>query len=137
MLAIVAVVTTAMTAHAQQPFATDDADVAVYHHFHLESNNEFDYLEQSTYPSLRQDTQTIKFSYGAFRNCEIGMDFPLITIFNSARSGLISPVGLGDTDFSVKYNFRHEKEGSRWPAISGSLNIEPPPETRSSVLVRG
>lgn len=125
-LAILVVSATVLRVHAQQPFATDDADVASYHHFHLESNNEFDFLRHSSYPSLRQDTQTIKFSVGAFRNCEIGMDFPLITIFNSARSGLISPFGLGDTDYSVKYNFRHEREGSRWPAIAASLNIEPP-----------
>jgi hypothetical protein len=39
---------------------------------------------------------------------------------------LISPFGLGDTDYSVKYNFHHEKQGSDWPAITASLNIEPP-----------
>ena len=124
-LAILTLAITALPGHAQQPFFTDNADVANYHRWHLEANNDFDLLPHSSYPSLRQDTQTIKFSFGAFKNCELGMDFPLITIFNSAGSGLISPFGLGDTDYSVKYNFLHEKQRSNWPAIAASLNIEP------------
>jgi len=112
--------------HAQQPFYTDDADVAFYHRWHLESNNEYDVLPHAIYPALRQDTQTVKFSYGLFANCEIGMDFPLIAIFNAGKSGLGTPIGIGDTDYSIKYNFRKEKPGSNWPAITASLNIEPP-----------
>ena len=60
----------------KQPFFTDNSDVALYHRFHSESNNEFDVLPSANIPNLRQDTQTVKFSVGAFRNCEIGMDFP-------------------------------------------------------------
>jgi len=114
------------SARAQQPFFTDDADVAVYHRWHIETNNEYDFLPSSSPPALRQDTQTLKFSYGLFANCEVGMDFPLIAIFNSQASALGTPFGLGDTDFSIKYNFRKEKHGSLWPAITASLNIEPP-----------
>lgn len=102
-------------ADAQQPFFTDDADVAAYHRWHLETNNECDFLSHSSYPSLRQDTQTIKFSYGLLGNCEVGLDFPLIAIFNSEASGLGTPFGFGDTDYSIKYNFRKEKSGSRSP----------------------
>jgi len=111
---------------AQQPFYNDDADVVFYRHWHFETSNEYDFLRGSSSPSLRQDTQTIKFSYGAFHNCEIGMDFPVLVIFNSNTSPLGTPFGIGDTDFSVKYNFLKEKNGSRWPAITVSLNIEPP-----------
>jgi hypothetical protein len=113
-------------ARAQQPFFTDNADVAQRHRWHLESNNEFDVLQASAFPNLRQDTHTVKFSFGAFRNCEIGMDFPVIAIFNSEGSGLGTPVGFGDADFSIKYNFRKERDGSKWPAFTASLNIEPP-----------
>ncbi len=113
-------------ASAQQPFFTDDADVVAYRHWHFETNNEYDFLPRSSFPSLHQDTQTIKFSYGLFRNCEVGMDFPLITILNSQVSPLGNPTGLGDTDYSIKYNFHKEKDGSIWPAITVSLNIEPP-----------
>jgi hypothetical protein len=113
-------------AHAQQPFFTDNADVAERHRWHLESNNEYDVLPASSFPNLRQDTHTVKFSFGAFENCEVGMDFPVITIFNSTGSGLGTPIGFGDADFSIKYNFRKERDGSRWPAFTASLNIEPP-----------
>jgi len=113
-------------ARAQQPFFTDDAGVALYHHWHLESNNEYDALPGSSYPSQRQDTQTIKFSYGLFGNCELGMDFPFIAIFNAKGSGLGTPLGIGDTDYSIKYSLRKEKPESKWPAITASLNIEPP-----------
>jgi len=111
---------------AQQPFFTDDADVAERHHFHLEANVEYDVLPDQSFPNLRQQTHTVKFSYGLFRNCEIGMDFPLLLIFNAEHFRLGNPFGLGDTDYSIKYNFRKEREGSRWPALTASLNIEPP-----------
>jgi hypothetical protein len=68
----------------------------------------------------------VKFSVGALQNCEIGLDFPLIAIFNASNSGLGTPIGIGDTDFSIKYNFHKEHEGSNWPAFAVSLNIEPP-----------
>src|SRR5438552_15297696 len=82
LLAATVITAAAPAAHAQQPFYTDDAHVADLHHWHIESNNEYDFLPKDSFPNLRQDTQTIKFSVGAFKNCEVGMDFPLITIFN-------------------------------------------------------
>src|ERR1041385_1201595 len=63
------------------------------------------------------------------------MDFPLIVIFNSGGSGLGTPLGLGDADFSIKYNFHKETPGSKWPAFTVSLNIEPP--TGNSKLLLG
>src|SRR5262249_8200893 len=69
---------------------------------------------------------TVKFSYGLFPNCEVGMDFPLLAIFNNRPASTRTPIGLGDTDYSIKYNFRKEKPGSKWPALTASLNIEPP-----------
>lgn len=123
--------------HAQQPFAIDNADVAAYRRWHLESNNEYDVLPRSSYPNLRQDTQTIKFSYGLFRNIEVGMDFPFILILNAPTSRLGNPFGLGDTDYSIKYNFLHEKDGSPRPAISASLNLEPPTGSARAQLGSG
>lgn len=116
----------ATSTRAQQPFYTDNSDVAAFHRWHVESNNEFDVLPRVNFPNLRQDTQTVKFSVGALQNCEIGLDFPLIAIFNASNSGLGTPIGIGDTDFSIKYNFHKEHEGSNWPAFAVSLNIEPP-----------
>ena len=126
-----------LAASAQQPFFNDNAGVATYRRWHFETNNEYDVLPFSSRPSVHQDTQTIKFSYGLFRNCEVGMDFPLITIFNVSESGLGSPFGLGDTDYSIKYNFHQEHDGSKWPAISTSLNVEPPTGDASKQLGSG
>ena len=120
------VIGAAVSLHAQQPFYTDDAHVADLHHWHVESNNEYDFLPKDSFPNLRQDTQTIKFSVGAFKNCEVGMDFPLITIFNQPGFALGTPLGLGDMDFSMKYRLHEEKEGARMPAFTVSLNLEPP-----------
>jgi hypothetical protein len=124
-------------ARGQQPFFNDDSDVIGYHRWHLESNNEYDVLPLSSHPNLRQDTQTVKFSYGLFRNCEVGMDFPLIVIFNARGSGLGNPFGLGDTDYSIKYNFHRETPDSRWPGITVSLNIEPPTGSEKAQLGSG
>ncbi len=110
---------------AQQPFFNDDADVAEYHRWHFESNDELDVLPRTSLPSLRQNAVTVKFSYGMFRNCEVGMDFPLITIFNNSTARPQTPTGLGDTDYSIKYNFHREHADSTWPAVTVSLNIEP------------
>ena len=123
--------------HAQQPFFTDDANTVAYRRWHLETNNEYDVLPRSSYPNLRQDTQTIKFSYGLFHNCEVGMDFPLLVIFNARGSGLDDPFGLGDTDFSIKYNFHKEETGSRLPGITASLNIEPATGSEKAQLGSG
>jgi len=39
-----------MLANAQQPFLTDDADVAAAGHFHLELLTERDWLQDTSYP---------------------------------------------------------------------------------------
>jgi hypothetical protein len=121
-----AAVVFASHARAQQPFFTDDADVAQRHRWHAESNDEVDALSRSSAPSIRQNTLTIKFSFGLFDNCEIGMDFPFLAIFNTGAARVSTPIGIGDTDYSIKYNFRKEEAGSKWPAIAASLDIEPP-----------
>jgi hypothetical protein len=137
MLLLLGALTILPTGHAQQPFATDNADVAEYRRWHFETNAEYDFLSHSLYPNLRQFTQTIKFSYGLVRHCEIGMDFPLIGIFNAGNSGLGNPFGLGDIDYSIKYNVLEEKVRSKRPAITASLNIEPPTGSAKAQLGSG
>jgi hypothetical protein len=122
---------------AQQPFLNDDADVATLQRWHFETSSEYDILPRSSLPNKRQFTQTVKFTYGIFRDTEIGMDFPLIKIFNEPASGLGDPFGLGDTDFSIKHRFREEKPGSKCPAITASLNIEPPTGSSKAQLGSG
>src|SRR6266496_1915431 len=51
---------------AQQPFYTDDSDVTDRHKFHLQLSNEYDILQRSAYPSLRQNTTVFELDYGLF-----------------------------------------------------------------------
>src|SRR5215831_13857687 len=71
------------TADAQQPFYSDDADVTEKGHFHLEFSNEYDLLQRSLFPNLRQNTADLELDYGLAKNLEVGVESPLITIFNA------------------------------------------------------
>nr|MDQ5839114.1 hypothetical protein [Acidobacteriota bacterium] len=110
-------------ARAQQPFATDDADVTAKGKLHFEFSNEYDLLQRSAFPSRAQNTADAELDYGLLEGVEVGVESPLITI-TSARGPAV--FGVGDTNLSVKYNFLKEREGSRWPALAASLNVELP-----------
>src|SRR6476620_8204740 len=93
------------TARAQQPFITDDAEVAGKGKFHFELRNEFDLLQRATYPNLKQITANFELDYGLFDHVEVGVSPPLIAIFNARGTIPRTPVGIGDTNLSIKYNF--------------------------------
>jgi len=114
-------------AFAQQPFNTDDADVTERHKWHLEIANEFDKLNPENVPNLRQNTFNFKFAYGAWKNVEIGFDNQVIYLEN-APDPTVKPTafGMGDADFSVKWRYHEEREGSWWPSLGASLGIEFP-----------
>lgn len=112
-------------ASAQAPFVTDDTAVADFHKWHFEFTNEFDFLKNSDYPNLRQNTANFKVSYGAFKNIEVGFDNQLLNI--STAPNPIYPdaaFGYGDLDLSVKWHISEEK--GRRPGFGASLNIEIP-----------
>ena len=111
---------------AQQPFYTDDADVTDKKKFHFQLSNEYDILQRSAYPSLRQNTTVFELDYGLWNGVEIGVDGPLIAISNSRVTTPKTPFGFGDLDFHIKYNFLKEREGSRRPALAATLNVELP-----------
>src|SRR5467141_3691390 len=93
------------TAQAQQPFYTDDADVTPKGHFHFEFSNEFDRLQRSNFPNLKQNTADFELDYGLLDNLKIGIESPLLAIVNTRGTVPRIPVGVGDTNLSVKYNF--------------------------------
>lgn len=111
---------------AQQPFVTDDADVTPKGKFHFEFSNEFDFLQRSSFPNLRQNTADFELDYGLFENVEIGIEAPLLTILNAPGTVPKRVSGLGDMNLSLKYNFRREREKSRLPAITIAVNFELP-----------
>lgn len=114
------------TARAQQPFVTDDADTTPKGHFHFEFSNEFDWLQRESFPNLRQNTADSELDYGLFDRLEIGIESPLLTIFNAPGTNPRSVSGLGDTNLSFKYNFLREHENSRAPALAITFNLELP-----------
>jgi len=107
-------------ASAQQPFATDDAEVTGRGQWHFEYANEFAVLQKSDYPNLRQDTSNFVIQYGLFEHVEVNMDFPLIAISNAR--GTPSVFGLGDVDFAVKWNLvREAPDGNEKKQLGSGL----------------
>src|SRR4030095_10552618 len=98
------------TAAAQQPFVTDDADTTPKGHFHFEFSNEFDWLQRETFPSRQQNIADFELDYGLLDRVEIGIESPLLTIWNARGNNPRTPSGLGDTSLSFKYNFLKERE---------------------------
>jgi len=123
-------------ASAQQPFFTDDADVTPKGHFHFEFSNEFDWLQHSSFPNLRQNTADFELDYGLAKNLEIGIESPWLGIFN-ANETIPNASGIGDTNLSAKYNFLKEYENSRLPAMTIALNLELPTGSVSRELGSG
>jgi hypothetical protein len=122
---------------AQQPFTTDDADVTARGKFHFEFSNSYDLLQRSALPAVRQNTVSFEIGYGLLEGVEIGVEMPLITIFNARDTTPRRITGIGDTNLAVKYNFRREREGSRVPAFALSGNIEVPTGSVSRGLGSG
>ncbi len=114
-------------ARAQQPFNTDNVDVTDYHGWHVEVANEYDGLHAVNFPAFRQNTFNVKFAFGLLHDVEVGADNQFILIQNQPGNGLPQDaIGLGDFDFSVKWHFHKEHEGSRWPSMAMSFAVEFP-----------
>ena len=103
---------------AQQPFVTDDADVSPRRKFTFEIGNEYDILQRSAYPALRQNTTGFEISYGVLKNVEVGFSLPLLGILSSRVSTPRNVFGISDSTLHVKYNFYRERPKSRLPAMA-------------------
>ncbi len=136
LVAVLAVAGTAAAA-AQQPFATDDAEVTERGHLHFEYANEFYILQKSAHPNLRQDTSNFVIQYGLFDGLEVNMDFPLIAIGNARGSGMPSVFGLGDLDFAAKWKLVQEAPDGARPAITVTGAAEFPTGSEKKQLGSG
>ena len=125
-LLLVAIVSCAASTLAQQPFVTDNTDVTPRHKFHFEFSNEFDVLQRSAFPNLKQNTADAELDFGLFKNFEVGIEAPVLTIVNDRSAPFARSTGLGDINFSFKYNYLLEREGSRRPALAVTFNLETP-----------
>lgn len=108
---------------AQLPFYTDDPDVTDPGKWHFEFFNEYDGLQSSQYPDLRQNTANFKLNYGLPHNLEWDVDAPYLSIYRAP--GAQSAGGIGDADLGLKWNFR-KSSGPFSPAFGTSLYIEFP-----------
>ena len=126
LLCVFLVGASAVNAFSQQPFVTDDADVTARHRVHFEFSNQYDWLQRSSIPSREQNTLDFEVDYGLFHGVEVGVELPVITIFNDRGTQFRRPSGVGDVNISLKYNFREEQSESRWPAMTVAANFELP-----------
>jgi hypothetical protein len=109
---------------AQLPFYTDDPAVTDPGVLHFEFFNEYDGLQSSEFPDLRQNTSNFKINYGLKHNLELDLDFPYLSIYRSSETP--SSSGFGDTDLGIKWEFHKATPGSWVPALGTSLYIEFP-----------
>ena len=70
---------------------------------HFEFFNEYDGLQSSQFPDLRQNTANFKINYGLKHNLELDVDFPYLGIYRT--EGVSSSNGFGDTDFGDQMEF--------------------------------
>jgi hypothetical protein len=123
-LTVVAVLFTAKPLAAQLPFYTDDPAVTSAGVLHFEFFNEFDGLQSSEFPDLRQNTANFKINYGLKHNLELDLDFPYLSIYRAA--GTSSATGWGDTDLGIKWEFHKSTQGSWVPTLGASFYVEFP-----------
>jgi hypothetical protein len=120
---------------AQLPFYTDDPEVTDPGTLHFEFFNEFDGLQSSQFPNLRQNTANFKLNYGLPYRLELDVDAPYLSIFRTV--GVQNSTGPGDVDLGVKWNFRSVSQTSRLPGLGVSLYIEFPTGNASQQLSSG
>lgn len=110
--------------HAQLPFYTDDSEVTEAGTLHFEFFNEYDGLQSSQFPDLRQNTSNFKLNYGLPHNLELDVDAPLLLIARAPGSS--SSFGFGDTDMGIKWKIRKATLPSHLPALAATMYIEFP-----------
>jgi hypothetical protein len=111
---------------SQTPFVTDDAEVADKRTFHFEFIAEFDSLQKSAYPAKRQNTSISRLSYGIAKNIEVGVDIPVVTVFNARGTSPRHSIGISDVAAHIKIKLRDETKGSRLPALGAAFSIMVP-----------
>ena len=110
----------------QQPFFTEITDVTERGQYYFEAISEFDVLRADARPAVRQNSAYFTITYGVFRDAEVSVYFPAITVFNERTASPRRASGFGDAGYYFKYNFLKEREGSRRPALAVSFLAEAP-----------
>ncbi len=109
---------------AQMPFYTDDPAVTSAGTLHFEFFNEYDGLQSSQYPSVRQNTANYRLNYGLPHRVELDIDSPYLAI--ERTDGAQTATGPGDTDFGLKWGIREASGAMRAPALGATFYVEVP-----------
>lgn len=131
------ILASSMSLQAQQPFYTDDTDVTEKGMQHIECSNEFDKLPPAVFPNLRQNTLVCKLAVGIPHNIELGLDAPLLTIDRDPGASPNTSLGVGDTDFDVKWNLRKLPDDSHKFSFGVGFNVEFPTGRQQEQLGSG
>ena len=110
--------------HAQMPFYTDDTSVTAPNKLHVEVFDEFDGLQSSQYPDVRQNTANLRLNFSPLSGLELDVDVPYITIQRSPGSE--SSRGIGDTNLGAKWNLREATPDTYRPTLAVSFYVEFP-----------
>jgi hypothetical protein len=121
--------------HAQMPFYTDDTGVTDIKTVHIEFFDEYDGLQSSQFPDERQNTANVKMNFSPFRDLEVDLDIPYLSIQRAAGSQ--TSRGIGDTNLGVKYRFRDELPDSNRAAFAVSFYVELPTGNANQELGSG
>jgi hypothetical protein len=117
---------------AQMPFYTDDSNVTDKGTLHFEIFNEYDGLQSSLYPDIRQNTANFKVNYGLAHGLELDVDVPYLDIYHA--TGEPTYAGNGDTDMGVKWAFKKSSKPLGSPALAASFYVEfPTGDTRQEL----
>src|SRR4051794_14883935 len=110
----------ASTASAQQPYTTDEADVAKPRSVKMSVGAEFDALQPEDTDHDRQTTVLTRAAYGAANNLEIEFSAPVIYLQNTVEP---NAGGYGDTQIGIKYQIRDDTRG---PAVALAFSVQAP-----------
>jgi hypothetical protein len=110
--------------HAQMPFYTDDTAVTEPKKLHIELFDEFDGLQSSQHPDLRQNTANLKINFSPLSRLELDVDVPYLAIYRAPGSQ--TSRGVGDTNLGAKWNLREATPDSALPALAVSFYVEFP-----------
>ena len=127
----------AARAEGQIPFLTDDSAVTPKGHWNFQFFSEYAVLPRSALPDRWQETNNFVIQFGATRNLELNIDFPIILINRESGAPLPDAFGFGDIDFAAKYKFFDQDPAGWRPAFAMSAAVEVPSGDSATQLGSG
>lgn len=109
---------------AQIPFYNDDTGVTETKTLHVEVFDEFDGLQSSQYPDVRQNALNVRLNFSPWKGLELDVDVPYLGIYRAPTAP--TSRGVGDTNLGAKWSLREALPDSTLPALAVSFYFELP-----------